>query len=198
MPNRACAQADVSASQQMTLSAFAGVTYTFSGLYSNGAYNGSTASGPVQGKSTGITGGVDLRVGHFGRYNPTVEVRGSYPVDTGNIDSAKDILAGFKLERPVGASGRLHPYVDLLVGRGELDYHSGGYLTGGFVYFFTDSTVLSPGAGVDIDLTHHFALKLDAQYQQYKTPVVNSGKIWSLPVTAGVIYIFDFNQRRRR
>jgi hypothetical protein len=201
MPQQAHAQAQVSASQRMTLSAFGGATYTFTGLYSNGynsdsAYNG---SGPVQGKSTGITAGVDLRVGHFGHYNPTIEVRGSYPIDTGNIDSTESALAGLKIERPVGA-GRIHPYVDFLYGRGELDYHSGGYYTPSnlMISYYTDSNILSPGAGVDFDLTHHLGFKLDAQYQHYNTPAVNSGAIWSLPVTAGVIYIFDFNPHHRR
>jgi len=198
-PQQAHAQAQVSASQRLTLSAFGGVTGTFTGLYSNGAYNGSDTNGPVQGTNVGITAGVDLRVSHFGHYNPTLEIRGTYPFDKGTVASMKNGLGGLKIERPIGASGRVHPYVDFLFGRGEIDYQSGGYYTASnsLVYFYTDSNILSPGAGVDFDLTHHISFKLDAQYQQYKTPAVNSGAIWSLPVTAGVIYAFDFNHYRR-
>jgi len=180
------AQANDTAYQTLALSAFGGFTGTYTGLY--------TPDGNTQGKNLGITAGGDLRVSHFRGFYPSVEVRGSFPVHKGTIDSEKNVLVGLRVERPY-FHGLLHPYAGFLVGRGEIDYQGGGYYvqSSSVVYYYTVSNVSSPMLGMDVDLTHHFALKVDAQFVQYKTPVTDSGKIAAVPVTAGVVYKFDFN-----
>jgi hypothetical protein len=176
------AQAIPTATEALRLSAFAGGTGDFTGLKS--------------GRNASFTAGVDLGIRSFFGIAPSVEIRGTYPVDTGGIDSQKYIAGGVKLEKRYY---RFHPYVDFLFGRGQIDYHSGGYpsLDGRFVYIETPSNVISPGVGLDFDLGHHFAAKADAQLQYWKTPVTASGHIYAKPITIGLQYRFDFNRKLR-
>jgi hypothetical protein len=177
---RASSQSLSTATQQMSLSAWGGATGTYINL-------------PLGGRNFGISAGVDLRVWQFHGILPSVEIRGTYPFSKGTIAAEENALAGVKLEYPLGS--RYHPYVDFLFGRGKMQYQGRGYISpdGLFLYQQTFSNVLSPGAGVDIDVNHHFALKLDAQLWHMKVPVTTSGSINSLAGTVGVIYRFDFN-----
>ena len=102
------------------------------------------------------------------------------------------MLGGGKIEYPFG---RYHPYGDFLFGRGEIKYQGIGYISpdSPLIYQQSFSNVLSPGVGVDIDVTHHFAIKLDAQLWRMSVPVTTSGTLNSVAGTAGVIYRFDFN-----
>jgi len=178
-PN-ALAQSSPAATQQLQLSAFAGGTGTFTTL--------------AGGKNLDIPAGADLTVLAFRRFRPAVEIRGSYPIDEGTISSQKDILAGPRVEYPLG---RFHPYVDFLAGRGGIDYLRGGYIFGDMRYLSSNTLVLSPGVGFDYDLTHHLAIKIDFQYQHWDTPTVPSGSISPRVTTLGAVYTFDFNPRHR-
>ena len=177
------AQATPAYVQPWELSAFGGINGTYTGL-----------SG---GKNLGITAGVDLRVYNFRRYMFSGEVRGTYPLDGGSIDSQKDVLGGLKVDRTF--FGRVHPYADILAGRGLIDYEGKGYLNPPETLIFTSSpsTVISPGAGVDLDLSDQIAIKLDAQFQHWDTPVTTSGVIYAKALTAGIVYRFDFNRQVR-
>lgn len=177
LTNVAQAQAGSTASQQLALSAFGAGTGTLTGL----------------GKNLAVTAGVDLSFMSFRRYRPVAEIRGTYPIDNGKVAGEKNVLAGLRVERQYGS---IHPYVDFLVGRGELDYK--GYQVDNFVYLKTTSTIYSPGFGVDYDLTNHWALKGDFQFQRWETPVRASGTIYSKAVSLGAVYRFDFNPRHRR
>jgi opacity protein-like surface antigen len=163
------------ASRLFTLSAFGGATGTFTGL--------------AGGKNLGITAGADVGFKPFHSFYPSVEVRGTYPFDDGHIDSQKNILFGPKLERYYG---NFHPYIDFFYGRGKIDYLNGGFPnpSGTLLYLDSVSNVFSVGGGLDFTLTDHFAIKLDAQYQRYATPVTTSGSIYSTPLTIGVVYRF--------
>ena len=169
------AQAMPAASRPFTISAFGGATGTFTGLDG--------------GKNLGITAGGDLGFKPFHYYYPSVEVRGTYPIDDGHVDSQKNILGGVKVER---FFGNFHPYVDFFFGRGKIDYLNGGYPNpaGTLLYLDSISNVYGPGGGLDFVLTDHFALKIDAQYQHYGAPVTTSGSLWSTPLTIGVVYRF--------
>lgn len=166
----------------MALSAFGGVDGTYTGL-SNG-------------KNVGITAGVDLRVYTWRRYMISAEVRGTTPFSDGPVDSQKNVLAGGTVDR---IFGRLDPYAGILIGRGLIDYQSGGYLNPSrtLIYTSSPSTVMSPGFGVDLNLDDHFAIKLDAQFQHWDTPVTTSGTLWAKALMAGVVYRFDFNRHPR-
>jgi hypothetical protein len=175
------AQVGSTATQQLELSAFAGGTGTFTGLEG--------------GKNLDITAGADLTFLGFRMLRPSFEVRGSYPIDKGTISSQKSFLLGPKVEHRFG---RLHPYVDFLIGRGEIDYGFGGFAVGNVLYISSTSTVYSPGGGLDYNFIHQIDLKADVQYEHWDAPVVASGVIHPVAVTLGAVYRFDFNPRHYR
>jgi len=172
------AQAFPTATQPLQFSAFGTATGTYTGL-----------SG---GKNLGITAGVDLGFMPFHRFYPTVEARGTYPVDDGKIDAQENILVGIKMAR---FYGRYHPYADFLYGRGKITYQNGGYPNpaGTLLYLDSVSNVFSYGGGLDLDITDQVSLKVDAQFQQYASPVTTSGHLFSKPLSVGLVYRFDFN-----
>ena len=180
LAHTAIAQAIPAGTQKLQLSAFAGGTGTFTDLEA--------------GKNFGITAGADLSFLFFRLVRPSFEIRGTYPIDGGHISAQKNFLLGPKVEYPIG---RFHPYVDFLVGRGQIDYHSPGFLFGDFRYLSSTTTVYSPGLGLDYNLTHNIAIKADAQFQHWDTPVTTSGVLHPTAVTLGVLYNFDFNPHHR-
>jgi hypothetical protein len=174
----AFAQSTPAATQQLQLSAFVGGTGTFTNL--------------AGGKNLDITAGTDITVLTFRRFRPAAEIRGSYPIDEGTISSQKNFLLGPKVEYPLE---RFHPYVNFLIGRGGIDYLRGGYIFGNVRYLSSNTLVLSPGVGLDYNLTHQLAVKVDFQYQHWNSPAVASGSINPKATTFAAVYIFDFNPR---
>jgi opacity protein-like surface antigen len=178
--HHAIAQSAPAATQQLQLSAFVGGTGTFTDL-----------SG---GKNLDITAGADLTVLSFRFFRPAFEIRGTYPIDGGTISSQKSFLLGPKIEYPIG---RLHPYADFLVGRGQINYLRGGYIFDDNLYLSSNTLVLSPGVGLDYNFSHNLAVKADFQFQHWDTPAVASGSINPKAITLGATYTFDFNPRHR-
>lgn len=166
------AQAMPTATQPIRLSAFAGLTGTYTGLAS--------------GRNLGITAGVDIGSHSLFSLRPSIEIRGTYPIDKGGTDNQRNILAGLKLAK---AYDRLLPYGDVLFGRGQINYPN-GYPNPlqNFLYFQSFSNVLSFGAGIDVPLSEHLQLKADAQVQRYSSPVADSGRLYSKPFTLGIVY----------
>lgn len=201
----AFSQALYTATQTMSLSAWGGATGTFVNLPTSTSTTAipvvGTPGSPVTfdtlsngGRNLGITAGVDLRVWEFHGLLPSIEIRGTFPFAKGQIAGEENAFVGLKVEH---IFGRYHLYGDFLFGRGEMQYQGRGYLSPNqqYLYLQSFSNVLSPGVGVDIDVTHHFAAKLDAQLWHQGVPVTTSGTLNSLAFTAGVIYRFDFNKR---
>ncbi len=202
-PVLAQATATPTATQQLALSAFGGGTGTYTGLYG--------------GRNLGITAGADLAFMTYHRFRPVLEARGTYPIHNGQIDAQKELLGGLKVERDFR---RFHPYVDFLVGRGQIDYQRNGLQVGSILFLSSTSTVFSPGVGVDFDLTSHWAMKADFQYQHWNVPfailngapapvtivptaggslqAVTTGTITPRVITLGAVYRFDFNHPYRR
>jgi hypothetical protein len=174
----AFAQSTPTATQQLQLSTFVGGTGTFTNL--------------AGGKNLDVTAGADITVLTFRRFRPAAEIRGSYPIDEGTISSQKNFLLGPKVEYPLGP---FHPYANFLIGRGGIDYIRGGYIFGDTRYLYSNTLVLSPGVGLDYNLTHQLAVKVDFQYQHWDTPTVPSGSISPKATTLAAVYIFDFNPR---
>jgi len=176
------AQAFPTAPQPLQFSAFGAATGTFTGLDG--------------GRNLGITAGIDVGFKPFYHFYPTAEVRGTYPIDGGQVDAQENILYGIKLAR---FYGRYHPYANFLVGRGKINYQHGGYPNPSDTLLYIDSVsnVFSYGGGLDLDITDHVSLKVDAQFQQYATPVTPSGHLYSIPITVGLVYRFDFNHHIR-
>jgi hypothetical protein len=174
----ALAQSLPTATQPLRVLAFAGATVTNTGLDS--------------GENTGLTAGVDLSLPSYRGLHPSVEVRGTLPFEKGSVDSQKNILGGLKVALH---RGRLFPYANLLLGRGEITYPGNGQQVPGTPIFYTQSStiVISPGAGLDLDLGRQLAFKIDLQLQRYATKVTTSGHIYAEAATAGLVYRFDFN-----
>ena len=122
------------------------------------------------GKNLGITAGIDLTFLRFRLFRPSFEGRGTYPVNGGHISSQKNFLFG----------------------RGEIDYHP-PFVVGDLQYLSSNTFVYSPGVGLDYNLTHSLAIKADAQFQHWNTPVTASGTLNPTALTIGVLYNFDFN-----
>ncbi len=182
VPSLARAQAIPAASRPLTFSAFGALTGTYTGLGDTGATFGG-------GKNLGITAGADIGWKPFHRYYPALEVRGTYPVDKGKIDSQENLLFGLRIAR---FYGNFRPYGDFLYGRAKVNYASPGYPNPSATLLYLDSVsnVFSFGGGLNYTLTEHFALKIDAQFQHYGVPVTASGTIYSKPITVGVVYRF--------
>ncbi len=200
---QAQAQAPATATQQLALSAFGGGSGTYTNI--------------LGGRNLAITAGGDLAFLTYRRYRPVLEVRASYPIHSGTIDAQKYFLGGLKVERQVG---RLHPYVDFLVGRGQIDYQRGGLQIGSLLFLSSTSTVFSPGLGLDYDVTPNWAIKGDFQYQFWDVPfaitsgqpdpptfvftpgrvfqAATTGSIHPKVLTVGAVYRFDFNHHYRR
>jgi hypothetical protein len=172
------AQSVPTASQQLDLSVFAAGTGTFTRI--------------AGGKNLSFTAGADLTYLPLRLLRPSLEIRGTYPVDTGHIDSQKSFLVGPKAEH---AFGRFHPYVDFLFGRGEIDYHNNLFVIGPFIYLSSTSTIYSPGGGLDYHLGKRIDAKADIQYQRWETPVTSSGVAHPVALTLGAVYHFDFGSR---
>ena len=175
----AAAQAVPTATQGLELTAFGAGTGTWTRLEG--------------GRNIGVTAGADLAFKSYYRLRPAIEVRGTYPFHAGTIDAQKDFLGGLRVEYPVG---RLHPYVDFLVGRGQIDYQRGGFLVGNLLFIRSNTTVYSPGVGVDLDLSDHWSGKADFQYQSWDIPFP-PGTLHPGVLSLGAVYHFDFNHHYR-
>lgn len=171
------AQAVATATLPVQISAFAGVTGAYTGLESS--------------RNVSITAGLDVGVRSFFGVSPALELRGTYPIADGRLVAQRNVLGGVRLGKRYSIA---RPYVDILFGRGQLDFLQGGYpnATGTFVYNQTTSNVISPGLGLDVDLLHHLGAKVDFQYQRYPTPAVASGNIYAKPLTFGIVYRLGF------
>lgn len=174
------AQAAPTATERLQVSAFATGTTIYTEIYSNRNY--------------GITTGIDLGVHKYFNINPSLEIRSTYPFLGGAI-RAKNLLGGLKFSCSIG---NVTPYIDVLFGRGQINYGSGvpDYL-GTTAYVQTPSNVFSPGVGADFRLTDQMSLKVDGQLQRYSTPVLASGHVYIKSGSIGLAYRFDFNRHLR-
>jgi hypothetical protein len=177
MSIHAHAQSLATATQRISLSVFAAGT--------------EAATGIQGGNDHGVTAGGDISFLPVRRYTPSVELRGTNPVGAGSVDNQKLYLVGPKIERRLGV---LHPYLDVLVGRGKVHY-SNGVVVGQLAYLSSTSFVVSPGVGVDVDLARRIGLKADLQLQHWSTPVITSGDAYPKSFSLGALYRFDFNRR---
>ena len=177
------AQARPTATRSVQPSVFVLGTGVLSGLegYGRTSFTG--------GKNIAFTAGIDVGVYSIGgRYLLGIEGRGTYPVAGGQIVEERSVLGGVRITREPGETGRLRPYLNVLFGRGQMDYQNGGYLVPGLLYSRTASNVLDGGGGVELDVTDHFSGKVDVQEQHWNTPVVSSGAVYSTQVSIGLVY----------
>ena len=175
------------ASRKLQVSAFGAASGVYTGL--------------AGGKNLSITAGGDLGLPPFHGVRPTLEIRGTYPVDRGNIDSQRSILAGLKVEFLL--HHRFRPYGDFLFGRGQMNYRTStgadGFIFGNppLKYLLTTTYIDSPGAGFDYQVGEHFAIKVDGQFQRWGYAPTPSGIVYSKVGSVGLVYYFTFNRRNR-
>ena len=173
------------ASRGLIPSAFAGITGSYIGLDG--------------GRNLGLTVGLDVGFRPFFGLLPSIEVRGTYPVDNGGVAGEEHAEGGLRVQKRFGS---LHPYADFLYGRGELNYQNGGLAVPmqAFRYIKTTSNVISPGIGFEIDVSPHFAVLFDGQAQIWSVPfdpsgaTTNAGHITSVAGTVGAVYRFNWLQ----
>jgi hypothetical protein len=176
----ASGQATFIATRRITPSVFAGATGVYTGLDS--------------GRNLSLTAGIDVAFRPASKIHPAFEYRGMYAIAKGGSDSLKNNLGGLKLSTRYG---HLHPYADILAGRGETTYANGGYQVPNKLIFYTmsSSNVISLGGGTDVFATDHLALKVDLQMQHYSSPVTISGHLYSETGTIGLVYVFHFGHK---
>ena len=168
----AAAQAAPTATRTLQLSGFAGLTGVQTGLGG--------------GRNLAISAGGDIGFRSVYSLRPSFEVRGTFPIVRGQIDSQRSVLAGLKLGK---ALGRIFPYGDVLFGRGEITYSQPTPNPGfTFGYLRNASNVLSLGGGIDVTVTGPIDFKVDAQAQRYSTPVTESSHLLSKQLTIGFVY----------
>ena len=177
--SKASAQAAPTATRNVDLSVFAGLSGNYTGI--------------AGGRNLDLTAGADIGFRPLFSFYPSIEGRGEYPLDGGAVDRQENVLGGLKLARHYG---RLLPYGDVLAGRGAISYQKFRFPTAdpAFYYVRSVSNVFSVGGGVDFALTSHWLFKLDAQFQRYSSPVTASGHAVSKPLTAGLTYRFTFGR----
>lgn len=159
---------------------------------------GGTLTDVRGGKNLDITAGAYLMFGNLSYHGfvPGIEIRGSYPVSVGKLDAQENFLGGLKIER---SYRKLHPYIDVEFGRGQITYEGAGFLntSGTILYQKTNSNVGAVGAGFDYDILTSFAIKADVQFEDYTTVPVNAnGSALAKAFRVGVVYRFGYSDNR--
>jgi opacity protein-like surface antigen len=144
LPSSARAQADFSAQRPANVLVFGGYSYTMPD------YN--------SGHNNGVTFGADYNRSFGSRVVPGLEARVN--LNSGPYVNEHTYLVG---PRAQVKYRRYHPYADFLVGLGTIHYPNydlGRYVDdSGFTY--------AAGAGVDVDLVRHFALRADYHFESW-------------------------------
>lgn len=169
------AQSPPTATQQAGAEVFLAATGTHTGLGS--------------GKNIGLTAAADLAIHRSQYFIPSIEIRGTWPIYVGHTDSYRDLMGGLKFSK---AWRRDQIYADALYGRAQIEYEDGGYPNPShtFLYKKSPSNILSLGGGFELPLFGSFALRADAQWQRYSSPVASSGHLNAFPVSVGIAYRF--------
>ena len=183
LPIAAAAQSSPTASRALEPSVFLGVSGVYTGLESA--------------RNASITAGVDIGFRQFFGFSPALEFRGTYPVHSGQVAGEESAEGGLRVGKRYN---HFRPYADILIGRGELNYQNGGYIvpSQSFRYIQSTTNVISPGIGVDLDVTDHYAVLIDGQFQHWDLPFstgadpATPGSIYSKVLTIGVVYRFGW------
>lgn len=143
----------------------------------------------------GIAAGADFTI--FPRFPvaPSLEVRGQEAF--GPDVTEKSVMVGLRVQKDFRQ--KLHPYVDVLIGGGEIVYHINPYPD----YHADRTKAYSFGGGINIDVAKHFGMKFDIQQQNWNfgtSPAFQSNGDYKLkPTTAmvGVTYTVPFRVLNR-
>jgi opacity protein-like surface antigen len=109
----------------------------------------------------GLTVGFD--VAHPIRFRwvtPALEVRANYAGET-VLAGEELVIGGLRLGLNVVSSERFKPYLNFLVGAGQINFHYAE------PYTKDNSMIYNYGAGFDYELVRNFALKIEFQHQAW-------------------------------
>lgn len=148
----------------------------------------------------GMSAGVDYTF-FFQRWPvaPSLEVRASQVLGPSITETA--VQFGPRLQKDF--RGRFHPYVDVLYGGSEVQFHPRAYYAS-IRYTGDRGNVLSYGGGINIDLPHHFGAKFDIQGENYRFgPSLFTGPTTDFTLSpiigsVGLTYTLPFGTRNRR
>ena len=144
-PGYAYAQASLTASKTEDLSVFGGIEI----------------ANPEYGPDNNAGGAIGVDFTRYFRHlpvQPSLELRANF--NNGTYADERSYLFGVRIGYQYS---RFNPYVDFLVGPGDIHYPLNVGYTG------DNSVVYDFGGGLDIDLVRNFSLKLDIQEQRWNT-----------------------------
>ncbi len=137
----------------------------------------------------GATAGIDFTEFRYfpslhGRLTPSLELRATDA--PGNLVSEQTIQGGVK----VAYNHRsLHPYVDVLVGGGNVTFHPpNANLEAGYVYASDSSFLFNYGGGIMVDLLPRWSIIADYEHQSWNLGFTPEVKFTPQSVSLGVVY----------
>ena len=167
-PKCAFAQASTTASKTEDISVFGGIEF----------------ANPEYGPDNNTGGAIGFDFTRYFRHlpvQPSLELRANF--NSGTYADEHSYLFGLR----AGYQYRRYtPYVDFLVGPGNIHYPLNVGYTG------DNSIVFDYGGGLDIDLVRNFSLKLDVQEQHWNTDTFVFTPVIGI---VGVTYHFPFRSQ---
>lgn len=176
LPARLSAQARPVATRKAEISAF--------GMYSRVTPDW----GPTN--NNGFTIGADyMRATHW-FLRPSLEFRATFA--PGNTVGERTIGGGVRVDHPLG---RFHPYADFLVSAGTITFTHPQLDVRHKLYKSDNSIVYTYGGGLEYDLTHTWAAKVDYQGEHWQLGINQS--LTPRVLSFGVTYRIPFGSYSR-
>jgi hypothetical protein len=175
------AQSEPTASRPLDLSTFVGLARTDIGIEG--------------GRNLGITAGISLSFPRCIGLVPSLELRGTTTLNEGSILTEKNFSIGMQVAKPLRQP--VMPFANFLIGRNQFTYLNGGLEVPdtNVVYTKSASNLFSPGFGLLLDVGPRVSVRVETDFQYFRTPVTASGSLISIPTTVGLAYHFPSTTR---
>ncbi len=146
----------------------------------------------------GIIGGLDYSKFFMdSRLVPSLELRANYAAEH-QLSGEQVALGGLRLDLRLRSHPRLHPYVNFLVGAGQIDFVIAPVTPTG-VYSRDNSIVYNYGAGASYGIGHGLELQAEFQHQNWNiSPGSQKGTLTPASFDAGARYHLHFPTFHRR
>ena len=152
-----------------------------------------TSTGLAEGRNLDISAG--LVFAHPVHHLLTaLELRGTYPIINGSVVGEKHFEAGMRVQSQFQ---RFSPYVDVLIGRGELSFQGAGYPIPAQKVIVLESftTLYSAGFGFETGTAKPYGVVVDFQAQSAEVPFGSGsalrGTLRPSVGMVGLVYRFD-------
>ncbi len=144
----------------------------------------------------GATAGGDFTVFPRWRIAPSFDFRAAQLI----APEATEQTVLFGPRAQIDVRERLHPYLDVLYGAGNIHFHPASMYPG---YTGDRTRILAYGGGINIDFARHIGVKFDVQEENWSfglSDATPKGTFTLTPLvcTAGVVYTIPFRKRNRR